>query len=177
MFPDQPVRIAVQVSEEDAVYALPDDRRLLGDVLRLARDLRPVRVQILLHEHLLLQEVLEGMPPIQPLEAGCERGRVTHQNNDLEIEVSREPVAGERRDRILDDQAATSERREPVLWLVLEEDLPRTPPEDLVEGFQGSVLRQSWRVGEPVFCEAIERVGPGLDVERLVCYQGILSER
>ena len=102
---------------------------------------------------------------------------MTHQNDDLEIEVSREPVAGERRDRILDDEAATSERRQPVLWLVLEEDLPRAPPEDLVEGLQGSVLRQSWRVGEPVFCEAIERVGSGLDVERLVCYQGIFGER
>jgi len=100
------------------------------------------------------------MPPIQPLEAGRERGRVTHQTDDLEIEVAREPVAGERRDRILDDQAATSERREPVLWLVLKEELPCAPPEDLVEGFQGTVLRQSWRVGEPVFCEAIERVGP-----------------
>jgi hypothetical protein len=130
-----------------------------------------------LHEHLLLQEVLEGMPPIQTLEAGCERGRMTHQNDDLEIEVSREPVTGEGRDRILEDQAATSERWEPVRWLVLEEDLPCAPPEDLVECFQGSVLRQSWRVGELVFCEAIERVGPGLDVERLVGYQGILSER
>jgi hypothetical protein len=102
---------------------------------------------------------------------------VTHQNDDLEINASREPVAGERRDRNFDDQAATSEQREPVLWLVLEEALPRAPPEDLVESLQGSVLRQSWRVGEPVFCEAIERVGPGLDVERLVCHQGILSER
>ena len=77
----------------------------------------------------------------------------------------------------LDDEAATSERRQPVLWLVLEENLSRAPPEDLVEGLLGSVLRQSWRVGEPVFCEAIERVGPGLDVERLVCYQGIFGER
>jgi hypothetical protein len=117
------------------------------------------------------------MSPIQPLEAGRERGRMPHHNDDLEIEVPREPVAGERRDRILDDQAAASERRQPVLWLVLEEDLPCAPTEDPVEGFQGSVLRQSWRVGEPVFCEAIERVGSGLDVERLVCYQGILSER
>jgi hypothetical protein len=147
---------------------------LLGDVLL---DLGPVRVQIPLHEHLLLQEVFEGMPPIQPLETGRERSRMPHQNDDLEIEVSREPVAGERRDRILDNQAATSERREPVLWLVLEEDPPCAPTEDLVEGLQGSVLRQSWRVGEPAFCEAIERVGPGLDVERFVCYQGILSER
>jgi len=64
-----------------------------------------------------------------------------------------------------------------VLWLVLEEDLPRAPPEDLLKSSQGSVLRQSWRVGEPVFCEAIERVGSGLDVERLVCYQGILRQR
>jgi hypothetical protein len=100
------------------------------------------------------------VPSIQPLEAGRERGRMTHQNDDLEIDVSREPVAGEGRDRILVDQAATSERREPVLWLVLKEELPCAPPEDLVEGFQGTVLRQSWRVGEPVFCEAIERVGP-----------------
>jgi transposase-like protein len=64
---------------------------------------------------LLVQDVLQWMPPIQPLEAGRERGRMTHQNDDIEIEASRKPAAGERRDRILDDQAATSDQRQPVL--------------------------------------------------------------
>ena len=86
------------------------------------------------------------------LEAGHERGRMPHQNDDLEIEVPRKPVAGERRDWILDNQAATSERREPVLWLVLEEDLPCAPTEDLVEGFQGRCKEEPgapWRLPSP----------------------------
>jgi hypothetical protein len=79
--------------------------------------------------------VIERVPPAQPLETGRERGRVTHQDDDFDLEVPREPVAREGRDRIFDDEAAAPEWGNPVLQLVLEKDLSGPPFEDFVEGF------------------------------------------
>jgi hypothetical protein len=88
-----------------------------------------------LHQHGLFKEVLERMPPPQPLEASCEGSRMSHQDDDFEIKVFRDPVAREDCDRILDNEALMSERRNPVLHLVLEKDLPCPLLDNFVEGF------------------------------------------
>jgi hypothetical protein len=91
--------VAIQVGKENALQTLPNNRRLFGDILRLARDLGSVRLQVPLHQHGLFQEVLERMPPPQPLEAGREGSRMAHQDDDFQIKVLRDPVAREGRDR------------------------------------------------------------------------------
>jgi hypothetical protein len=88
------------------------------------------------HQHGLFQEVLERMPPPQPLEAGREGSRMAHQDDDFQIKVLRDPVAREGRDRIFDDEALiSSERRNPVLQLIFEKDFPRPPLDNFAKGF------------------------------------------
>src|SRR5215204_4297057 len=118
------------------------------------------------------------MPPPQPLEAGREGSRMAHQDDHFQIKVLRDPLAREGCDRIFDDQAlVSSDRRNPVLQLILEKDFPRPPLDDFAEGFEDHCLGQGWCIGKPIFRKTVECVSPRLDVEWFMGHKAIVGER